>query len=213
MSLAPAAGAHGPTGLGVTGRRDAWWASPVAVFIVYLGYIAYGNWSAFHPSGYQIDPYLSPFYSPLFKPAWLPAFISPAFLILWAPLGFRFTCYYYRKSYYRAFSLDPPACAVEEFKGRRYKGESNFPFILQNAHRYFAIAATIVLLVLWWDVIMAFRFPTADGGHRFGVGLGTVIMLVNVIMLSGYTLGCHSLRHMLGGSVDCFSCARAGQAR
>ena len=58
---------------------------------------------------------ISPFYSPLilFLPPVL-AWVSPAFLILWAPAGFRVTCYYYRKAYYRAFFLDPVACAVGE---------------------------------------------------------------------------------------------------
>jgi len=37
--------------------------------------------------------------------------LSPALLILIFPLGFRFTCYYYRRSYYRAFWWSPPACA------------------------------------------------------------------------------------------------------
>ncbi len=213
MALAPAAGAHGPTGLGVTGRRDLWWASPLATFIVYAGFIVYGTWSALHPSGYAVEPYLSPFFSPHFKPAWLPAWFSPAFFVLWAPLGFRFTCYYYRKSYYRSFMADPPACAVEEHRSRRYRGETRFPWLLQNAHRFFAFAATLVLLVLWYDVVVAFRFPAPDGGHRFGVGAGTVVMFVNCVMLSGYTFGCHSLRHLVGGGVDCFSCARAGRLR
>ena len=35
-------------------------------------------------------------------------------LVAWVPLGFRGTCYYYRKAYYRAFFWDPPACAIEE---------------------------------------------------------------------------------------------------
>ena len=38
-------------------------------------------------------------------------------------------------------------------------------------------------------------------------------MLINVIFLTGYTFSCHALRHLVGGSVDCFSCARAGKAR
>ena len=43
---------------------------------------------------------------------WYP--LSPALLILVFPLGFRMTCYYYRKAYYRSFWLSPPACAVAE---------------------------------------------------------------------------------------------------
>ena len=79
--------------------------------------------------------YLSPFYSPeLFgdsphawfgpKPAWWPGWLpfSPALLILWAPGGFRFTCYYYRGAYYKAFWADPPSCAVGEPR-KSYWGE------------------------------------------------------------------------------------------
>ena len=77
-------------------------------------------------------------YSPLFVlPAWLPAWISPALLILWMPGGFRLTCYYYRKAYYRAFFLDPPACAVGEPRNQ-YAGETRL-LLFQNLHRYFLV--------------------------------------------------------------------------
>jgi hypothetical protein len=124
------------------------------------------------------------------------------------PLLFRLTCYYYRKAYYRAFFLDPPACAVGEPGEHRYKGETSFPFILQNLHRYFFLIALVILAILWYDAVLAFHF---DGG--FGVGLGSLIMVVNCLLLTGYTLGCHSLRHLVGGKLDCFSCAMAGGPR
>src|SRR5207247_5016042 len=113
---------------------------------------AYATWAAFQGNHYEYSSYLSPFYSPLFRPAWLPRWLSPALLILWMPLGFRATCYYYRKAYYRAFFADPSACAVGE--GRKgYCGEVTFPFILQNLHRYFLYLALIILAFLWYDVI------------------------------------------------------------
>jgi len=128
-------------------------------------------------------------------------------LILGGPLGFRVTCYYYRKAYYRAFFLDPPACMVSE--GRRtYRGETAFPFILQNLHRYFFYIAVIFLAFLWRDAVRAFFF---DG--TVGVGVGTLVLLVNVILLSLYTLSCHSLRHLAGGKLDCFYCAAFGPPR
>jgi hypothetical protein len=128
-------------------------------------------------------------------------------LILGGPLGFRATCYYYRKAYYRAFFLDPPACATPERK-RGYTGETRFPFILQNVHRYFLYLAVVFLGFLWHDAIAAFFFP--DG---VGVGVGTLVLLINVILLSLYLFSCHSLRHLFGGRLDCFSCARAGATR
>jgi hypothetical protein len=133
---------------------------------------------------------------------------SPALLILAGPLGFRATCYYYRKAYYRAFFFDPPACAVGEPANRKYQGETKFPFILQNIHRYFFYLAVVFILFLWHDVIKAFSFD----GH-FGVGLGTLVLTTNVILLTLYTFSCHSLRHLAGGKLDCFSCATFGKPR
>ena len=134
--------------------------------------------------------------------------MSPALLILGGPLGFRATCYYYRKAYYRAFFLDPPACAVGEGRAHRYRGETAFPLILQNLHRYFLYIALIFLIILWYDAFHAFRF-----NGRFGIGVGSLVLLANIVLLSLYTFSCHSLRHIVGGKVDCFSCVAFGGAR
>jgi hypothetical protein len=113
------------------------------------------------------------------------------------------------------------ACGVGEPR-HGYQGETKFPFILQNVHRYFMYAAVIFICILSYDVFLATRWPVngvlsggaiAPGPREFGVGLGSLVMLVNVILLACYTFGCHSLRHLIGGNVDCFSCARGGQAR
>ena len=194
------------TQLGETQRRDAWWLELLPVIILFGGFGIYATLRAFEGKYYEWGPYLSPFYSPLLSFSWWK--FSPALLILGAPLGFRTTCYYYRKAYYRAFFLDPPACAVSESGKRNYRGETSFPFILQNVHRYFLYLAIIFLCFLWYDVFRAFNF---DG--KFGIGLGTLIMLVNVILLSAYTFSCHSLRHIVGGKLDCFSCSTFGPPR
>ncbi len=190
---------------GTTERRDAWWFKPAlqAFGLLVLG--AYATWAAFAGNHYEFGNYLSPFYSPLLKFDWWP--LSPALLVLVVPLGFRGTCYYYRKVYYRAFFADPTACAVgEPLKG--YRGERSFPFILQNLHRYLLYLAVPLLLFLWWDVVKAFTF---DG--RFGVAAGSFAILASTTLLSLYTFSCHSLRHLLGGRVDCFSCVAAGGPR
>lgn len=192
-------------GLGRTLRRDAWWLQPVLVALGLGIFGVYSAWAALQGAHYEWGPYLSPFYSPLLLLDWWKW--SPAMLILWAPLGFRATCYYYRKAYYRAYFLDPPACAVGESR-RGYRGETAFPFVLQNLHRYFLIFALALLVFLWTDVVHAFNF---DGS--FGVGMGTLVLLANSTFLSFYTLGCHSLRHLVGGNVDCHSCVMMGQAR
>lgn len=194
--------------LGSTQRQDPWWIEILPVIAIMGGFSVYATLRALEGKFYAWGPYLSPFYSPLIDPQhhWWP--FSPAILILAGPLGFRATCYYYRKALYRAFFLDPPACAVSESGGRSYSGETAFPFILQNLHRYFFYLAILFLCFLWYDAILAFRFP-----EGLGIGVGSLVMLVNVTLLSAYTFSCHSLRHLAGGKLDCFSCATFGVPR
>ena len=45
------------------------------------------------------------------------------------------------------------------------------------------------------------------------MGLGSLIFLVNIILLTLYLLSCHSLRHLVGGKLDCFSCTAANKSR
>jgi hypothetical protein len=200
---------------GETLRRDAWWVSPLTIFIILGGFVVYATWAAFQNAYYMVDGtgYLSPFYSPEIwgshdallgpKPAWWPAVVpfSPALLILPFPGLFRFTCYYYRGAYYKAFWSDPAACAVGEPR-KKYLGENSLPLILQNVHRYFLYVAVIFLFILAWDVYKAMWFDGPTGATEFGIGLGTVILAVNVVFLSCYTLGCHAMRHIVGGYLD-----------
>ncbi|MGA2097461.1 MAG: succinate dehydrogenase [Candidatus Acidiferrum sp.] len=194
--------------LGATLRRDAWWVELLPAIILLGGFGLYATLRAFEGAFFEWGPYLSPFYSPLIDPQHHWWKFSPALLILAGPLGFRATCYYYRKAYYRAFFLDPPACAVGEPANRKYQGETKFPFIIQNLHRYFFYLALVFLAFLWYDVVLAYNF----GGH-FGIGVGTLVMTLNIIMLTLYTFSCHSLRHLAGGKLDCFSCATLGMPR
>ena len=149
--------------------------------------------------------YLSPFFSPL---VWKTGPVTPALWVLWAPLGFRATCYYYRKSYYRAFFWDPPACADRRAAPAGYRGETSLPMVLNNLHRFFWYPAAIVVVFLWVDAFASFD----DNGHLY-LGLGTLILLINAVLLSGYSFGCHAFRHLAGGGLDCFSCSAAGKAR
>src|SRR4030081_3801267 len=164
---------------GETLRRDSWWAETIPVVLLLGGFGLYATLRAFEGRFYEWGPYLSPFYSPLIDEhhRWWP--FSPAILILGGPLGFRATCYYYRKAYYRSFFLDPPACSVGESRPHRYSGETRFPFVLQNLHRYFLYVALIFLIILWYDAVRAFWF---DGG--FGIGVGSLVLLTNIILLS-----------------------------
>src|SRR5262245_17764185 len=203
---------------GETKRRDWWWIQPLIVLVVLSAFVVYANWAAFQGEHYRYGPYLSPFYSPELwgdpasswfgpRPAWWPGFLpfSGALLILWAPAGFRLTCYYYRGAYYKAFWADPPNCAVGEPRAH-YRGERWFPLILQNVHRYFLYFALLFLVFLAHDVWKALWFvDPATGQESFGIGIGTLVLLVNVFLLGSYALGCHSLRHLVGGARNVLS--------
>ena len=201
-------------GFARTQRRDAWWTAPLVqgiVFTICASYLFISGivLTPLFGTRYEVDGYLSPLFSPLIRPDWLPSWISPGLLILWIPLGFRATCYYYRKAYYRFYFADPPGCAVgEPTIHRRYKLETAFPFILQNLHRYFLYLAFFPLFFLWQDIVPAL---VQDGRAR--LGLGGLIFVVNVTLLTGYSLSCHSLRHLVGGRMDCFSCSRRTRVR
>jgi len=202
-------------GFAATSRPDRWWLEPALTFLGLSTFIVYSTWAAFQATHYGSGPYLSPFYSPLlFSPdprhaahawfgqgaSWIP--LSPALLILWAPGGFRLTCYYYRGVYYKSFWADPPSCAVGEPR-KSYLGENSLPLIIQNVHRYFLYFALVFLLILAHDVWKALWFSDAATGEpRFGIGVGTMVLAVNVVLLGGYTLGCHSMRHLAGGDRD-----------
>jgi uncharacterized membrane protein (DUF485 family) len=127
---------------------------------------------------------------------------SPALLILPFPGSFRFTCYYYRGAYYKAFWADPPSCSVGEPR-TGYRGENSFPLILQNVHRFTLYFAIVFIGLLSWDAWKAMWFENpATGQVEFGIGVGTLILVVNVILLGSYTFGCHAFRHLVGGFKD-----------
>jgi hypothetical protein len=212
MSHAPLPLIH--RSFGETQRRDAWWLQPLVVFTILGAFVVYATWAAFQNAHYTYGPYLSPFYSPELwgdprtawfgaKPGWWPGLLpfSPALIILPFPGLFRVTCYYYRGAYYKAFWADPPSCAVGEPR-KSYWGERTFPLIVQNIHRYFMYVALLFLIFLAHDVWKAVWFDDGAGGKQFGIGVGTLVLALNVVLLTCYTLGCHSLRHVVGGFLD-----------
>ena len=211
-------------------RLGAWWLPSLLVFLGFSAFIVYSTWAAIQGDHYFVrgTHYLSPMYSPLIWeswkvtepsghswlgpwPDWMPRVLlgvlplTPAFLILWAPGGFRFTCYYYRGAYYKAFWADPVACSVGEPR-KKYLGEKYFPLILQNIHRWFLYLAILFIFLLTYDAIVSYFFPVSaadpHGPSKFGVGVGTLVLTINPILLGAYTFGCHSLRHLVGGRRD-----------
>lgn len=198
-------------------RTDRWWLQPHGIWILLTTWVAYATIRVFTQEYYytggtadnNLPHYLSPFTSPCVSencvegsqlfgnwfPFSFPAFIPLAAITLVFLLGFRTTCYYYRKAYYRGFWRSPSACAVPEPRGK-YTGETRFPLILQNVHRYFFYAAVVISLVNTYDIFHSLAY---------GFGFGTLIMITNVTLLWAYTLGCHACRHAIGGQLRHFS--------
>jgi hypothetical protein len=220
-------GGHGDH-FGTTTRNDRWWVGPLSTALGLAVFFGYLTVRAFQGTYVWYDPYISPTVAPpLFTPAsgypgavpvpqawfgefprWWPRLVpqSPAFFIPWLAIAFRFTCYYYRKAYYRAFAMSPPACNVRGVR-RRYRGETAL-LVFQNLHRYTLYAALFLLVCLWLEGFAAlFR----DG--ELGIGVGTVVMLINAMLLTAYTFGCHSWRHLIGGRLDCMTCEGVLTAR
>lgn len=209
------------TRLGATYRSDTWWVEPLVTALGFLAFVCYATWAALQGSHYYAAPYLSPFYAPLLFvdptaagaaplehawfgtwpsawPSWIPA--SPSILILGIPLSFRLTCYYARKFYYRSYFGTPPACAVGAM-AQNYKGETGL-LIIQNLHRYTLYLAILAVGLHFYDSAMTFYH---DG--KFGIGVGSVILLTDAVLLSMYVFGCHAWRHIIAGGRDSFSCA------
>jgi hypothetical protein len=196
-------------------REDTWWVQPVVTVVVLTAFVIYSTWAAFVNKNYYAGADLhrnliSPFYSPCIAKSCVPGShpfgtlpfwtFSPALLILIFPLGFRLTCYYYRKAYYRSFWWSPPACSVADAHGS-YSGETRFPLILQNIHRYFFWILLIFNCVLTYDAIVAFRQP----GYGIGVSIGAIVLCFNAAFLWLYSLSCHACRHFCGGQVRSFA--------
>ena len=236
MSSTSTAGAH-PTGLFATLRTDRWWVEPMLTALGFLCFVIYSNWAAFQGDHYWYGSYLSPFYSPILFvdpsragaapvehawfglwPDWLRNIwphdfpTSPAWMILGGPLSFRATCYYYRKFYYRSYFMTPPGCAVGPVPQKKYKGET-FLFLFQNLHRYALYVAIFFIFTLSYDAFMSF-FENGDVLHgKLGVGVGSIVLTMNAVLLGGYTFGCHSFRHLVGGQLNCFSCDAVATSR
>ncbi len=243
-------------GMAQTTRKDRWWVMPLLVFLGFGAFIVYASWAGMQGVNYYVPGtrYLSPMYSPVLWdawqiaprasghawfgpwPSWIPHYVlmpwmvlTPAALILWAPGGFRFTCYYYRGAYYKAFWADPLNCAVGEpgFRGKKYRGEQKLPLILHNAHRYFLYVAMLFIGLLSFDAIQSYFFqvdllrhavmpggfdrPFTEARTHFGIGVGSLVLTINPILLGGYTFGCHAARHIFGGRKDRISELGAGK--
>jgi len=198
-------------------RKDNWKKAPTLTFLGLMAFIIYAVARTASQSAYFAEgagyTYLTPFASPcvsancvpgsshlgVWFPFDFPMMVPLAIVTLTFILLFRLTCYYYRKAYYRAFWKSPQACGVPEPKSK-YTGETRFPLIMQNAHRYFFYATVLISLINTYDALKSFH-----GTEGFGFGLGNIIIVANVILLWSYTMGCHSCRHITAGRINSFS--------
>jgi len=215
----------GRTPVAMAARSDGWWVEPALVVLTLVAFSVYAMWRASEADLYDglqalergarwAPLYLSPFYSPPIH-EWFPGFrgrfmVSPAFFVLVFPLSFRATCYYCRRSYYRAFFWDPPACGMPEpgmERRRAYKGETAFPFVLQNLHRYALYAILVVVAFHLKHLYDACFMQDGGGARHFGIGLGTLLFLADTALLSLYVFSCHSWRHLVAGGLNRLSAA------
>src|SRR5258708_7304170 len=159
---------------GKTLRRDPWWRQPAITAIFLAIVVIYLTWASLVNRDYFWAPYISPLSSPCLAPTcqagsgfhWIPwlSALTPAIIIIGGPMGFRFTCYYYRKAYYRAFWQAPPACGVRE-PHAKYTSETRFRLVLQNVHRDFFWIALLFNVVLTVNAVLACKNHTGQRGH------------------------------------------------
>jgi hypothetical protein len=193
-------------GLGRTDRRDGWLGQPFVMAIALVALMVYTGWRLLVMDGdihYDDHRVTSPIFSPdvlhLSGLTGYPGWLNSAILILWLPFGFRGTCYYMRRVYYRSFFASPVACWVDEpdiNKKIGYAGERRL-FIFNNLHRYFLYAAIAILLFKWWDVIHSLHI-----GHGFILDVGSIVLATESFLLTMYVTSCHAFRHLVGGALD-----------
>ena len=77
---------------------------------------------------------------------------------------------------------------------------------VQNVHRITMYFALMYIVVFFYDAYLSFF-----RGGEFGVGVGSILLLMNPILLGAYSFGCHSIRHLVSGRRDCYSCNLGGE--
>jgi len=166
--------------------------------------------------------YLSPFYSPLFYDTPTPSFTakthsfhawstgarpaggppsspsSPPCSSSGLPAGFRFTCYGFRGHYYKGLWATPQLRRRRARLPRQRLPRRNASGPCSSrTHRYFLYVIILLLLVKFYDTYEMLWFfdnpKTPDPAHRhFGLGLGSLVLAAEPILLTLYVGGCHS---------------------
>ena len=187
-------------------RIDNWRIRPIVQGIYLVVFVIYALWAAALDSTYFYKEigntrFVSPLYNPEVHLSWWPENLSPGLIFIWIPIGFRATCYYARKVYYRSLFWKPPGCAVSAARplAGKYHGETAFPFILNNIHRYFFYLAFILAtlhVIEFIRIVFEGGFTTLEGGIAAGI-LG-----LDALFLAMYVLSCHACKHIVGGGMN-----------
>ncbi len=138
-------------------------------------------------------------------------FYSPTILVLPLVGLYRLTCYAYRKDYNRHVFKHPIACPAYgrmDGSSRKYTGETSSVFKVENLHRYFLYAAIAILPFFYYDLALSLSY---SGGLI--LRLGSIVLAVNAVLITMYVFSCHSLRSLIGGRKDCFSCMAGAHGR
>jgi hypothetical protein len=145
----------------------------------------------------KVNGYIDPFYAPT---------------VLVVPIAglFRLTCYAYRKDYHKHLFRHPNSCTLSirgDSTMRGYSGETKL-FRIENLHRYFVYAGIAILPFFYYDFMISLMY-----GGIFSLRLGSVLLLLNAVLITLWISSCHAIRHLAGGRTDCYGCAFAGRQR
>ena len=126
---------------------------------------------------------------------------SPALLILIFPLGFRLTCYYYRKAYYRSFWL----VAAGLRRGRRPRQLQRRDPVPADPPEHPPLLLLDPADLQLHPHLRRHRWPSASRASASASASARWSSCVNAVFLWLYTLSCHACRHFCGGQVKQFS--------
>ena len=162
----------------------------------FIAILALGSYALVTYPVTEFKGYIDPFY-------------SPTVLIVPIPGLFRLTCYAYRKDYHRHIFKHPVGCDNSD-RGdkstRRYTGEKNAFFQLENMHRYLLYTGILLLPFFYYDFYVSLAYNDS-------LRIGSLVILANALTLTAWTLSCHAFRHLIGGNIDCYSCTSGGKQR
>ena len=158
--------------------------------------------------------YLSPFYSPDLQSCGTRRRRSPyAFLVIWVPLGFRAHVLLLPQGVLPG--VLPRAAGLRGRRAPRGAATAARRRCRSSCRTCTATScylATIVLGFLWYDAIRAFFFRR-DGRSSSASASARWCCSPTWSLLSLFTFGCNSVRHLVGGRLDCFTCSRRARGR